>query len=261
MKFYDPDAMSNDSREEFLNWYFKHEHDVFDFSKEIHEYCLSDVKILMEGCIKFRDLVMSVTGEEILELNLEEMIYEKKLHNSIDPFSFLTIPSVCLGIFRSNFLKEKWKVLTTKEYLKNNSCHHESNCRCHWLEGRKINAKSPLEVLVEGEWVNADLLSIKKSVIVSTPLALIPPHGYNKPDNHSLQSLQWLALLEKKYRDTGYNIKIQHARSPEGEKVVHYNSNGRIIPYKLDGDFEIGDKKFACEFNGCNWHGCPKCYI
>ena len=84
----------------------------------------------MEGCIKFRDLVMSVTGDEILELNLEEMIYEKKLYNSIDPFSFLTIASVCLGIFQSNFLKEQWKVLTTKEHLRNKSCHHESNCTC-----------------------------------------------------------------------------------------------------------------------------------
>ena len=194
MKFYDSDSMSNTRREEFLNWYSEHKHDVFDFSKEIHEYCLSDVKILMEGCIKFRDLVMSVTGDEILELNLEEMIYKKKLYNSIDPFSFLTIASVCLGISRSNFLREQWKVLTTKEHLRNKYRYHESNCTCQWLQGRKINAKSPLEVLVDGEWVNADLLSIEKAVFVSTFLALIPPHGYNKPNNHSLQSLQWLVL-------------------------------------------------------------------
>ena len=23
----------------------------------------------------------------------------------------------------------------------------------------------------------------------------------------------------------------------------------------------LGQDKYACEFYGCNWHGCPKCYI
>ena len=60
LKYYDPDSMSNERQEEFLKWYHSNWNNVFDFSKEIHEYCLSDVKILMEGCMKFRDLVMSV---------------------------------------------------------------------------------------------------------------------------------------------------------------------------------------------------------
>ena len=261
-EYYDPDSMSRERREDFMNWYSEHENDIFDFSKEIHEYCLSDVKILMEGCMKFRNLVMSVTGEEILELNEEEMIFEKTLQNSIDPFSFLTIASVCLGIFRANFLPEKWKVLTVQEHNKNSNCHHESHCSCKWLEARKINAKSPIEILVNGIWTPSNEIPIKKAVFVSSPIALIPHHGYNKPDNHSFQSLQWLALLENKYNTFGHNIKIQHARSPQGEKVVHYNTNkGKVIQYKLDGYFEVDNQKYACEFNGCNWHGCPRCYI
>ena len=34
-----------------------------------------------------------------------------------------------------------------------------------------------------------------------------------------------------------------------------------MIRYKLDGFFEKDGTKYACEFYGCNWHGCPKCYI
>ena len=259
-QYYDPDSMSNERRQEFLIWYDKHKNDQFDFSKEIHQYCLSDVKILMEGCMKFRDLVMSVTGEKVLELNLEEMIYEETLQNPIDPFSFLTIASVCLGIFRSNFLPEKWKILTMQEHYRNSKCLHNLNCSCKWLEGRKVNAKHDLEVLINGAWTNVNEIQVKKAVFQNSPLALIPPHGYNKADNHSLQSLQWLYLLEKNYKESGYNINIQHARSPEGEKVVTFNSKGRIIKYKLDGYFEIKNEKYACEFNGCNWHGCPKCF-
>ena len=259
-KFYDPDSMSVERRKEFFSWYDKHKEDFFDFSKEIHEYCLSDVKILMEGCMKFRNLVMSVTGDKILEFNVEEMINEEKIQNSIDPFSFLTIASVCLGIFRANFLPEKWKILTSKEHEKNSSCDHESQCHCKWLEGRKLNAKSSMEVLINGVWTNIDKIPVKKAVFESSPIGLIPPYGYNKPDNHSFVSLQWLALLEKKYNDLGYKIKIQHARCPEGEKIVYYENNNRITEYKLDGYFEMKGVKYACEFNGCNWHGCPRCF-
>ena len=38
---------------------------------------------------------------------LLKTIYEK----AVEPLSFLTIASVCMGIFRSKFLTESWKVL------------------------------------------------------------------------------------------------------------------------------------------------------
>ena len=261
IEFYDPDSMTSERREEFLKWYDENKINTFNFSKEIHEYCLSDVKILMEGCMKFRELVMSVTGEETLELNPEDMIFEKVLQNTVDPFSFLTIASVCMGIFRAKYLPEKWKILTTQEHLKHDKCYHEWNCQCQWLEGRKINASSPLEVLINGEWKRSDEISIKKSVFVSSPIGLIPSQGYNNSDNHSKQSLQWLSIVEKNFNENGHHIKIQHARTAHGEKFVYYNTGKNRIRYKLDGYFEINQKKYACEFYGCNWHGCPKCYI
>ena len=48
-------------------------------------------------------------------------------------------------------------------------------------------------------------------------------------------------------------IKIQHARNG-GEKVVNYVGRNGMIKYKLDGYFELDGVKYACEFNGCNWH-------
>ena len=261
IKYYDPDSMSNERRKEFLLWYDLNKHKTFNFSQEIHEYCLSDVKILMEGCMKFRELVMNVTGDETIDLNLDEMIFEKVLLDSVDPFSFLTIASICMGIFRAKFLPERWKILTMYEHNKNKSCNHEWNCKCSWLEGRKINASSPFEVLVDGIWVNVNNLSVKKTKFVSSPIALIPPHGYNNIDNHSKQSLEWLSVVEKNYEERGVKIKIQHARTLEGEKIVIYNTGKNLVKYKLDGFFQIGQQKYACEFYGCNWHGCPRCFI
>ena len=97
-----------------------------------------------------------------LELNSEDMIFEKVLQNAVDPFSFLTIASVCMGIFQAKYLPEKGEILTAQEHLKNDKCYHEWNCQCQWLEGRKINASSPLKVLINGVWKRSDEINIKK---------------------------------------------------------------------------------------------------
>ena len=57
---------------------------------------------------------------------------------------------------------------------------------------------------------------------------------------------QWLYYLahEKK-------MNIQHGRNI-GEK--------HIGPYKIDGFYKSGSESIVMEFNGCFWHGCPKCF-
>ena len=67
-------------------------------------------------------------------------------------------------------------------------------------------------------------------------------------------------MLEKEWSQQGKTIKIQHARSTEGEKIVSCKGKLKVIKYKLDGYFEYDGQKYACEYNGCNWHGCPDCF-
>ena len=73
--------MSKQKRKEFFEWCKakKDEGYVFDFKKELKEYCRSDVDILL---MKFR--------EDFITLEI------------IDPFQFITIASVCSTIYRSN---------------------------------------------------------------------------------------------------------------------------------------------------------------
>ena len=52
--------------------------------------------------------------------------------HAVDPFSFLTIASVCMGIFRGKFLTEKWSVLIKDKCVE--TCKHEKDCVCEWLE-------------------------------------------------------------------------------------------------------------------------------
>ena len=188
------------------------------------------------------------------------MIFKTVFKHAVDPFAFLTIASVCMGIFRSKFLEETWLVLTKEEADKNPSCVHNLDCTCSWFPARKVNGFSELEVLMNTEWVDCEKFEIVKKKFLNSPIGVIPQTGYSG-DRHSKNSIEWLLYLEKIKNDQGKNIKIQHARTNEGEKIVVYTQNvKRPVKYKLDGYFEYDGRKFACEYHGCNWHGCPTCF-
>ena len=96
---YGYNQMKSDERSKFLKWYEERlgENHVFDFKKEILEYCRSDVDILRRGIMKLR----------------EDFI---KLEN-IDPLRYITIASVCMTIYRSNYMP-KDTIAIVPEYSK-----------------------------------------------------------------------------------------------------------------------------------------------
>ena len=59
----------------------------FDFQKQIIEYCRSDVDILRRGIMKLR--------EDFIQLE------------NIDPLRYITIASVYMTIYRSNYMPKK----------------------------------------------------------------------------------------------------------------------------------------------------------
>ena len=258
IKYYDPDSMSKDRRSEFLDWYELHKNDQFDFQKEMQDYCISDVDILLQACWKFRQLLKSQTGQECQIEDLENMLTKTIRKNAVDSFSFLTIASVCMGIFRAKFLTETWSVLI-KDKCKE-KCKHEKDCVCEWIEGRKLDASSPLEILWEGKWEPRSKFNVIKEKFERSPIGLVPVHGYGSKDTHSKESIEWLSLLQQQWVDKGKSISIQHARTSLGEKVITCQGLKRLVRYKVDGYFEFQGRKYVCEYHGCNFHGCKKCF-
>ena len=97
-ELYSPDYMSPEERSEFMAWH-KGKLDSgeqFDFQREILDYCRSDVDILRKACLKFREIILNVTGRE-------EVFYDENAGapDSVDPFSQITIASVCMKIFKT----------------------------------------------------------------------------------------------------------------------------------------------------------------
>ena len=87
-EFYGPGTMSVTDRGAFLDWYENTRAGyVFDFQKEIVEYCKMDVEILRRTCIRFREIFIEVA--------------------QTDPFvAACTIASTCLYVFKKNFLHD-----------------------------------------------------------------------------------------------------------------------------------------------------------
>ncbi|VDO12277.1 unnamed protein product [Brugia timori] len=78
--------MKEAERKKFIEWHDKKvaEGYVFDFAKELVEYCNSDVDILRRGCVDLREQFLSC--------------------ENIDPFQYVTIASVCMAIARYKYI-------------------------------------------------------------------------------------------------------------------------------------------------------------
>ena len=91
--------MKPDERTKFLKWYDDRmsENYVFDFLKEFLEYCRSDVDIQRRGITKLKEDFIQV--------------------ENIDPLRYITIASVCMTIYRSNYMPKK-TITIVPEYAK-----------------------------------------------------------------------------------------------------------------------------------------------
>jgi hypothetical protein len=246
ISYYDCDSMKVPNREVFLRWHEQNKNKAFNFDEELESYCRSDVDILLRACWEFRGLFMESTMAGA----------------PLDPFDYITIASLCMATFRAKFLPENWWVLL--EENANPSCYHRSvRCGCMWTEACKPYAESSLKKVDQGVLSEMQAPPVA-AFFKDSPIGLLPVHNYNRKDNQSLEAGAWLAYMQRKMRKR-YRmpaLRIQQACSPEGEKKVFYReSGGKLRHMWLDGFFvDPNGSKHALEYNGCWYHGCPKCF-
>ena len=233
---YGIDHMSTSGREEFLKWYDGHKDSVFDFKREITEYCQSDVTILREACMKFRQLMWTCTTDDTEEL--EENGRPRKMTNGVDPFKYTTIASVCMAVYKTKFYKEKHRAVVKVKATEQQKEIDATFQNAEW--SYKVN-----DVWVDHHTLNEDY-EILSTQFVSSAIAQVPTHGYTHIDNYSKSSIVWLEWIR---HTTGQNI--QHALTDTGE----YKIPG--TKYKVDGF--IRDSNKTLEYHGCVYHGCKKC--
>lgn len=132
-QYYGFNTMKKEDRNKFLEWHGQKIKDnyIFDFKKEITEYCESDVDILRKGCLELRRQFLEIAN--------------------IDPFQYITIASVCMGIFRSKYIQEK-----TLAVVKEDRKDTFSKASITWLNSinNVQHALNGGEVVIRGEKVD-----------------------------------------------------------------------------------------------------------
>ena len=120
-------------------------------------------------------------------------------------------------------------------------------CQVFCKEFEEISGFNPLERCIT--IASACNLFYRTKHMQDRTLASEPVSGWQtqgKP--HSLAALEWLTYLDRKP-----DVNIRHARNG-GEHVILRGDK----TYYVDGYDE--QTRTVYEFNGCFWHGCPKCF-
>src|SRR5436190_2172200 len=118
--------MKPEERERFLTWHrdMTRKNSVFDFQREIVNYCRTDVDILRRACMAFRNIFLT--------------------RGNVCPFEeCTTIASTCMTVFRKNFLrKDEIGVIPQGGYRKANTYSRKALQWLVWMErelGHPIN--------------------------------------------------------------------------------------------------------------------------
>ena len=143
--FYSTGSMKSDEREKFLEWYENlGEEYIFHFKRELVTYCVQDVTLLREGCLKFRKLIIDYAG--------------------IDPFITCTLASLTTLIWRTKFMPENTVgVIPEDAYTPSVNTSFKSIGYMEYLvakEGKEImHAGRGGEVKVNGYFVDGVVLN------------------------------------------------------------------------------------------------------
>ena len=97
--------MLTEERSEFLEWYESVKGQRFDFRKKMKEYCVCDVDIFRQACLKFRHLLITSGFDPPLVTTKKRETKMKMV--AIDPFEYVTIASVCMGVYKTKHLQEE----------------------------------------------------------------------------------------------------------------------------------------------------------
>ena len=244
-KYYGESRMSSDESRDFLKWHSEQVNNgiQFDFQKSMEHYCRSDVSILRQACLTFRKLMLEATTTKVGQTE----------RPGVDPWSEITIASVCSQIYRAKFLEEEWSVKISEEL--------GVVTETRWVKGKlrdgvllvKLNERD------ENSWVPEDQVDILEKHFVSSPIAELPTGGYIPNDNYSNISIIWLDWLMKQKHDQGdLNYHIVHAINGTEKRIPHTSATGGRSHFRCDGWH--AESRTIFEFLGCRAHCCPTCY-
>jgi hypothetical protein len=246
-KYPDKDAygyneMKMNKQKNFIEWYNNIPNDaVFNFKDQISKYCIQDVNILEEGVENYRKLIKKLTTltKKSKEDDDELTDYEYENDEEVENENLcLPLKDQSVIIINSEQTKknEKKKILKKKSDLTPNEKED--------YELKKIKTPINCDPIAYCTLASLCHAIYKAQFLIKNTIAQIPAGGYTN-NKYSNKSIEWLEFLNFKNK-----LKIIHARN---------SSSGEIRINKLRVDGFDAETKTVYEFNGCFFHGHPKC--
>lgn len=122
MKHFGFDSLSTAEYSKAVSWY-EAETGPFNILERAKTYCQGDVLILKKGILKFRDLFLELSDD------------------FIDPFQHITLPQICMKLFRYKFYTDKCLAL-----LPDSSKQNTSRMEQRWLQSHNMSRTSPSQL-------------------------------------------------------------------------------------------------------------------
>ena len=248
-ELYGYNEMTKKDKAKFDIWYETIKDSVFDFKEEMYKYCKSDVDILRRGCLKLRDLFMQISN--------------------IDPFQYITIASVCMAIYKNEFLP-----LNTIGVAKENQTDTYSIKSIKWL--KYIDPNNTIRHALNGTEVsiNIDGKKLKVDGYCEETNTIYQFHGcyfhgckkcydeltINKVNSREMKQLYDITIRNETALKTKYNlvtiwehefdndkemskIKLNEDELIEPPKIRDCFYGGRTEPTKLIHNFKQNNQK------------------
>lgn len=99
----------------------------------------------------------------------------------------------------------------------------------------------------------------RKNFLKPQKIGLVPPNGYRRADNQSQKAIEWLLYCEKEIGcEIVHSGRAREYYLKEGYKVDGYlDSSNRDVA--STSNINSSEKGMVFEYQGCYYHGCPKC--
>jgi hypothetical protein len=243
---YGYNEMKPQDREAFCKWYDEiPENSVFDFNSEIKKYCVQDVRILELGVEEFRKqiLVLTTNEKKPKEYEDEETEYEDNDQDEIENENECSVfkNEIAIDVLFPTFSKFIAKTKKQKSPRRKNLL---SETEMEDFQKEKENFPNNCDPISYCTLASLCHGIFKAQYLKEKTIAQVPPGGYLN-HKYSNKSIEWLEFQNHKNK-----LKIIHKRNSSKGEV-------RIARFRVDG-FEK-ETKTIYEFNGCFFHGHPKC--
>lgn len=215
LHMYDVEYLSEEEREKMTAWHAKQAGKIFNMQEQLEYYCTIDCSILRLSCMKFRDLIISMTKDESQSGDT----------SYVDCFAHITLASTVMQIYRLKHMFEVYQVELS-----------DGRTGEATLTGGKWTMSG--EDLPEGEIVQKQFLH--------SSLTQIPSAGYVVQSNHSNKSIQYMEYMSNKL-----GRQIIHARNA-GEHCIRTNGHRyKVDGY----DPHAPEGPTVHSYLGCIFHG------